>query len=236
MNRAEMRRYNHLLKMQREAQGDLRIFILNHLPAAQQKAAKDEIHRIIYKMLLDHYEWVISQYNVPMKWRNDIPEINECLYKDEGWTLDTSIEKWLQEFNKKRNKNLLMYRLCLIVKHQGRYMDAELNLKLVRLTHAYRYVTIAEGGFDETCEVECIDHHGTYKVEETFELPPYHPDCNCIYWFHNEPNSKDEPGDEDWMPEQLGWLPIEEDAPEGAEEDGSGTKQHKKPMLKPHLS
>jgi len=158
-------------------------------------------------MCQNHYDFLMRKYN--MYQDRNFPKVDEFLYTKDGSKLIDRIKRWFDEFNHTRNKTLLFYRISLIAKHQGHYLDAEMTLKIVRETDVYKYCTISEGGVDETCE-ECIDYHGTYLITETFELPPYHPDCDCIYWFHNKPDPRNEPDDEeDYRPEQEGWLPID---------------------------
>ena len=133
--------------------------------------------------------------------------MEKFLYTADGHTLRQRIQRWIDEYNKYRDKSLLFYRLGLVCKHGLRYLDANLNYRIVLDEHftenTFFFVT-TDAGITEACE-SCRDWHGTYDLRKGKPpLPPYHPDCDCIYWYHKTVDPKDEKDDENWMPEQEG--------------------------------
>ena len=189
----------HVDALIKECQHDITDYI-HDIESASIEDIINDLQSIISNSQLTLYQDIIKTYQIDSR---NFPSIDTFVYTADGCTLRQRIRRWINEYNKHRDKSLLIYRISLITKHGHRYIDEDLNLYIVKRFKLYEYVTTAPGTYGESCE-HCRDNHGTFAIQKNFMLPPYHPDCDCIYWFHHAPIASDEPEDEDWMPEQEG--------------------------------
>ena len=186
---------------------DIRSYLLRQ-NISRREIIRIDLYSLIYNSYYDLWKYIVR---VNQKDLLKFPSVDHFIYHADGIGLQERIDRWLDEYNRTRNLSLLYMRLRLITKHGHRYIDADMNLKIIKEDHRYNYVTIDVGLYGESCE-DCRDHHGTYLINENFDLPPYHPDCDCVYWFHNEPRPEDEPDETEWTPESpdIPWKPEQE--------------------------
>jgi hypothetical protein len=144
----------------------------------------DEIEDLFYKFLTEVYQnvnaFLKSAYkNIP---EFDIKDIFELAYDTDGKHITERLkEYWNEGFlrlndNKKNLINVQNYLINMydrILFTESRVVESKLK-KMKRPLDAT--MLVIESGCDK-CE------GGTYPPDEDIDLPPFHPYCNCTYYY-----------------------------------------------------
>lgn len=177
----------------------------------KRQTLEETLLTLIYTRMQDLY-FLIPKY-LGIEEYNQVP-LEHYIYQEDGKTLIKRIRRWIDEYNTRRDKRLFAYRNKLIAKHSLRYLAIQLCHDIIVEYHLYKWVTIDHGPYCEEgpCE-DCAHELGTFLVENVnaTTLPPFHPTCDCIAFYHDGRDWKNEVDDEDWHPSENDAEPDNDD-------------------------
>lgn len=152
------------------------------------KESYDKIVDLIYAALTDTYlETSITLKNIYAQITDKIPNIEDFIYKNDKITLPQRIKGYwdeAQKFLENPETDTQEISLHLLTMYNRILNNEMINVKqgvkkvkkpIINDDDGIITVTITNG--------ECCSNGGFYLEEEAPELPPYHPNCECDYWY-----------------------------------------------------
>ena len=151
------------------------------------KNSYDKIVNLFYDALTETYlQTTITLKNIYNHISEKVPDIEDFIYKDDKITLPKRIKNyWDEGLNLLKKTPDLTQEIAL---HLLVMYDRILNNEMINVRQGVKKVkkpidddgiliiTITDG-----CE-KC-NYGGTYLAEDAPELPPYHPNCECDFWY-----------------------------------------------------
>lgn len=151
------------------------------------KESYDKIVDLVYAALTDTYlETSVTLKKIYNQITDTIPNIEDFIYKDDKITLPQRIKKYWDEvsnFLKNPETNTQEISLYLLTMY-----DRILNNEMINVKQGIKKVKKPIASDNEIITItitdgECCSNGGFYLEEEAPELPPYHPNCECDYWY-----------------------------------------------------
>ena len=157
----------------------------------------------MYAALTDTYlETTLTLKDVYTEISDEIPDLKDFLYKDDNITLPQRIKKYWDEV-KIYLKNpeidtqeillylLSMYDRILITEIQN--VKAGIK-KAKKVKNVEDLIPIIEIIHSDGCDCEmCNVMEGFYLEDDEPETPPYHPECQCDFWYDfYDPNDEED--------------------------------------------
>lgn len=158
------------------------------------------IKEFIYKILTKIYKLVSSELRKIYKEIDefDVKNILELTFEKDGKTLDERIEQYLEELADRYEANYsetndafeaaaltfiyLKSKFDRIIITESFHMESQVK-KLKKPVNAS--MLIIEAGCGDLCQ------GGEYSADENVDLPPFHPNCQCIWYFDETDDSDD---------------------------------------------
>ena len=151
----------------------------------------DKIVDLIYAALTDTYlETALTLKNAYAEVSDEIPDLEDFLYKEDDMTLPQRIKKYWDEvaaFLKNPEVDtqeislylLSMYDRILVTEIQ----NIKTGLKETKIKNTSDFIRVIEVIHSDSCDCEmCNIMEGFYLEEDEPEHPPYHPGCQCDWW------------------------------------------------------
>lgn len=174
------------------------------------KKSYDEIVDLIYKALTETYlETVIALKEIYQEISDEIPNLEDFIYKDDNKTLSERVKDYWNEAasmlkassvdTQKISLYLLnMYDRILTTEIQNVKQGVKKVKKPINMG-CVEVIIITDG--------ECCEHGGIYLASDDVEEPPYHPNCQCDSW-----TDYYDPDDEQDLEvlKELGWEEADE--------------------------
>ena len=151
------------------------------------KESYDKIVDLMYAALTDTYlETSITLKKIYNQITDTIPNIEDFIYKDDKITLPQRIKQYWDEasnFLKNSETNIQEISLYLLTMY-----DRILNNEMINVRQGIKKVKKPIASDNEVITItitngDCCSNGGFYLEEEAPELPPYHPNCDCDYWY-----------------------------------------------------
>ena len=156
------------------------------------KEDSDYIKELIYKLLEKVYKLTSSELKIIYKYiqKLDIENILDLTFKKDGKKLEERIDEYLEEliedyeyYYSKTNSSSEAISLT--------FSTLQPKFKRIIVTESYNMesavkklkkpnrpsMLIIEAGCGDLCQ------GGEYAADENVDLPPFHPNCQCIWYF-----------------------------------------------------
>lgn len=147
----------------------------------------DKIVDLIYAALTDTYlETSITLKNIYAEITDKIPNIEDFIYKEDKITLPQRIKGYWDEAKKLlKNPETDIQEVSL---HLLTMYDRILNNEMINVRQGVKKVKkpIVNGDGIMTITITngvCCFNGGFYLEEDNPDLPPYHTNCECDYWY-----------------------------------------------------
>lgn len=158
------------------------------------------IKKWIYKILEEVYKLTSSELRKIYREIKelDIKDILDLTFKSDGKTLDERIEEYLEELAERYDVHYnktndafeaasltfiyLKSKFDRIILTESYHMESSVK-KIKKPVRAS--MLIIEAGCGDLCQ------GGEYSADENVDLPPFHPNCQCI-WYFDETDDLDE--------------------------------------------
>ena len=127
-------------------------------------------------------QWFIDEYDFPRSAFDNFPSLDQLVWNQDGWTIHNAILKAYEEYNKIRDKSILILRI-------NRIIDTEsIRLRNTVFDSANeregRFKKVQIGG-EDNCG-NCGHFYGVFSVKNhLYVLPPFHPECECWAVYYN---------------------------------------------------
>ena len=137
-----------------------------------------EIINLIYSFLETVYSTIISTFDEIYSELADfkIEDIKDLTYQEDGKTIEDRVHEYLID-----HKNLIstLYKFDLLLDTESKNIKRAIADNRVRPVASILIIECDE----EDCHFGCDQYAGEYPADEPIELPPYHPNCDCFYYF-----------------------------------------------------
>ena len=184
--------------------------IKNYEDKKIQKTSYDNIVNLFYAALTDTYlETTIALKNIYNEISDEIPDIEDFIYKDDKKTLPERIKQyWDEAFILLKNpqadsQEIALYLLTMYERILNNEMiNVKAGVKKVKKPindDGIEVIVITDG--------ECCNNGGIYLADEAPQEPPYHINCECDSW-HDFYYPTDEADLEELQ--ELGWEEEDE--------------------------
>lgn len=164
------------------------------------KKDADYIKELIYKLLEEVYKLTSAELRVIYKHiqKLDVENILELVFKKDGKKLEERIDEYLEE---------------LVEDYEYYYSEINSSSEAISLTFStlqpkFKRIIVTESYNMESAvkklkkpnrpsmliiEAGCGDlcQGGEYAADENVDLPPFHPNCQCIWYFDETDDSDD---------------------------------------------
>ena len=149
-------------------------------------SSKEDIISIIYSSLEQVYSVIISFLKDTYSHLKDfdVQDIKSLTYQDDGKTIEDRVESYLKET---RGVVSTLYDFDLLLRNESRIIKRAIIEKRVKPIASILIIECEE----EDCHLGCDQYAGEYPADEPIDLPPYHPNCNCTYYFVETDNEDD---------------------------------------------
>lgn len=151
------------------------------------KESYDKIVNLMYAALTDTYlETSITLKKIYNQITDTIPNIEDFIYKDDKITLQQRIKDyWNEASNFLKNPEINTQEISL---HLLTMYNRILNNEMINVKQGVKKVKKPIANDNEIITItitngECCSNGGFYLEEEAPELPPYHLNCECDYWY-----------------------------------------------------
>lgn len=185
MNRAAIKRQNKQLDMEIAEIVDAGLEKIAKLLAKKDRDI-EEIISIIYSILEKVYSTVIASLKETYTQLKDfdVEDIRSLTYQEDGKTIEDRVEIYLDE---ETDIVSTLYRFYVLLMNESRIIKRVLVEHRVKPIASILVIECEE----EDCHFGCDEYAGEYPADEPIELPPYHPNCNCTYYFIETDNVDD---------------------------------------------
>ena len=141
-------------------------------------SSKENIVSIVYSSLERTYSAIVSSLKDIYSHLKDfdVQDIKSLTYQDDGKTIEDRVESYLKEA---RGMVSTLYDFDLLLKNESRIIKRAIIKNRVKPIASILVIECEE----EDCHFGCDHYAGEYPADEPIELPPYHPNCNCTYYF-----------------------------------------------------
>lgn len=164
------------------------------------KEDADYIKELIYKLLEEVYKLTSAELRVIYKYiqKLDIENILELTFEKDGKKLEERIDEYLEElvedyeyyYSETNNSSeaisltfsALQPKFKRIIVTESYHMESAVK-KLKKPNRPS--MLIIEAGCGDLCQ------GGEYAADENVDLPPFHPNCQCIWYFDETDDSDD---------------------------------------------
>ena len=173
------------------------------------KNSQDKIVDLVYAALTDTYlETTMALKNIYKEISDEIPNIEDFIYKDDNITLPKRIKQYWDEVNvllknpEADTQEISLYLLTMYNRIlSNEITNVKQGLKKIKkpLGDEIMCVVITQG----ECE-NCPGQEGFFLEEDIpyDDLPPYHVNCTCDFWF--DPYDPDDEQDLEEL-QEAGW-------------------------------
>lgn len=158
-----------------------------------------EIIELSWDFLTEIYK--ITSYELKQIYREvpdfTIESLQDFLYNKDGKSLEERIEAWYNTIpqyfeNESKNSQLnaidgIYYHIELILNTEAQNIETAVKKNKVPTRAS---LLIIEAGCGDLCQ------GGEYAYDEDVDLPPFHPNCQCL-WYFEETDDEDEAHDLD---------------------------------------
>lgn len=171
------------------------------------QASLEEVREFYYSSFVETYlltsQGIKKIYNSEHLQEFDVKNIQNLTYKADGKHFDdrldehwaqTAIELTAQDADYRKVFEHLNYKLTRLMNTETHTIETKVKQNLKPKVE-YGYMIVIESGCDE-----CLG--GEYPADEAIELPPYHPNCQCEWWYE-ETDDPDEIADLDLEIEEV---------------------------------
>lgn len=172
---------------------------VNHYDTKSWQDNLTNVLNIIYHGLADvygHTKTTLRKTYHRLPENKNIQNIGDLLYNGDGLTLDERCQQYWDAAEKKikqgsNNQDIIVALTNAFYKIINTEMNfVRSNVKRMNKPLNASYIII-EGG-----ECEGKDHPpcdgGEFDADELIDLPPYHPNCDCDYWYVTDNNDEDD--------------------------------------------
>ena len=167
-----------------------------------EEKALEEIIELVWEFLTKVYG--ITSYELKQIYK-EVPEfsienLQDFLYNKDGKTLEDRIEEYYYDIPKYLNKTAsevaedvltasesFLYHIDLTMTTEAQNIETAVKKNKVPLSAG---MLIIEAGCGDLCQ------GGEFAIDENVDLPPFHPNCQCI-WYYDETDDEDEAHDLD---------------------------------------
>lgn len=125
----------------------------------------------------------------------NIDDISQLTYQEDGKTLYDRIKKyWDQaesdikgELDYDLVKAYLIDRYDMLLENETKIIQSQVEKN--KIAPVATLLVIESEGHD--CRWGCSNYEGEYSPEDPVPLPPYHPNCQCIFYYVETDNDDD---------------------------------------------
>lgn len=145
---------------------------------------KEEIENLIEESFFNTYKTTSIEMKKIYKEVQDfiVEDIKDLTYKEDGKTylerLDEYYEKVFMLLNNNISKEEILldyrYNLMRLLGTESRHIETAVK-KNKKPVYAH-FIMVSSGECGSSCP------GGVYESEEGVDLPPFHPNCGCIWW------------------------------------------------------
>ena len=141
-------------------------------------ANEDKIINLIYSFLETVYSTIINSLSEIYSQLADfnIDDILDLTYQEDGKTIEDRVHEYLLN-----HIDLIstLYKFDLLLDTESKNIKRAIIDNRVRPVASILIIECDE----EDCHFGCDQYAGEYPADEPIELPPYHPNCDCFYYF-----------------------------------------------------
>lgn len=118
-----------------------------------------------------------------------VKDIYDLTYKADGKTFDERMEEYWTEAKNKLNQRYSHEDVIQLLYHRyERLLETETRIIESKVKDNKKPVRASLIVIDSGCDT-CIG--GEFAIDEGVELPPYHPNCQCNWWYEETDNPDD---------------------------------------------
>lgn len=152
------------------------------------KKSYDDIVDIFYTLLTETYlETTIALRDIYEQISDEIPNIEDFIYTEDDITLPQRIKKyWDEALSLLKESQVDSQQIALYILSM---YDRILRTEMANIKTGVKKVKKPISLRPESIEVivitdgVCCDNGGVYLADDAPALPPYHPDCECDWWY-----------------------------------------------------
>lgn len=141
-------------------------------------ANEDKIINLIYSFLETVYSTIINSLSEIYSQLADfnVDDILDLTYQEDGKTIEDRVHEYLLN-----HIDLIstLYKFYLLLDTESKNIKRAIIDNRVRPVASILIIECDE----EDCHFGCDQYAGEYPADEPIELPPYHPNCDCFYYF-----------------------------------------------------
>ena len=146
---------------------------------AQSPTADDSemfVRNTLEDVIKEIQEWFMDKYDFRESTFDTFPSLDALLWHKDGWSLSSAIKQLYETYNRKRDKNDLIFGINRIIETESKRLRNTIFDTANERENRFKYVIISGENLCGSCGI----FYGTFSCSSgVYILPPYHPGCEC---------------------------------------------------------